>query len=97
MAIEIDALESCQAEAMNVYALKDKVGNRMVLIGGLGVQSTLPFSSPSEVRAEAIRLAQNLGRGGGYVLAPSKPLMTGVPPENVAALVEAAVEVGGHR
>jgi uroporphyrinogen decarboxylase len=64
----------------------------MVLIGGLGVQSTLPFGSPEQVRVAAQRLLRELGRGGGYVLAPAKPIMEDVPIENVVAFIEVATQ-----
>lgn len=91
--IGLNALESCQPEAMNVYELKRKVTNRMVLIGGLGTQSTLPFGKPSDVRTETKKLIRELGRGGGYVLAPAKPVMSDVPTENAVAFIETALQI----
>ena len=88
----LDGLESLQAEAMDVYALKEKVAGRMWLIGGMGVQQMMPFGTPDEVREETRRLVRELGRGGGYVLGPAKPLMRGVPVENAAAFIEVALE-----
>ena len=90
--IGIDGLESLQAEAMDVYALKKKVAGRMWLIGGMGVQHMMPFATPDEIRAETRKLKAELGRGGGYVLATAKPLMEGVPVENAAAFIETALE-----
>jgi len=87
--IGLDALESLQAEAMDVYALKRKVEGRMVLIGGMGVQSTLPFGTPADVREEASHLMRELGRGGGYVIAPCKAMLADTPTENAVAFVEA--------
>ena len=92
LAMGLDGLESLQAEAMDVYELKEKVAGRMWLIGGMGVQSTLPFGTPDEVRAETKKLMREMGRGGGYVLGPAKPLMEGVPVENAAAFIETALE-----
>ncbi len=90
--IGIDGLESLQAEAMDVYALKEKVAGRMWLIGGMGVQHMMPFATPDEIRTETRKLKTELGRGGGYVLATAKPLMEGVPVENAAAFIETALE-----
>ena len=86
----LDALESLQPEAMDVYELKRKAAGKMVLIGGLGIQSTLRFGSPEEVAAETRRLIRELGRGGGYVFGPSKPITKDfVPVENAVACLEA--------
>ncbi|MGD1995992.1 MAG: uroporphyrinogen decarboxylase family protein [Anaerolineae bacterium] len=85
----LDVLESLQPEAMDVYEIKRRYGRDLRLWGGLGTQRLLPFGTPQEIRSEVRRLCQELGRGGGYILAPSKPLMSEVPTENALAVVEA--------
>jgi len=89
--IKLDALESLQAEAMDVYELKQKTAGKMVLIGGLGTQQTLPRGTPEEVAAETRRLCREMGAGGGYILGPAKPLMPDVPTENAVAFIEATL------
>jgi uroporphyrinogen decarboxylase len=84
----LDGLESLQPEAMDVYELKRRVAGRMVLIGGLGSQSVLPFGTPEEVAAETRRLLSDLGKGGGYVIGPAKGLMPDVSTENAVALID---------
>ena len=86
--IGLDGLESLQPEAMDVYAIKREYGKDLLLWGGLGTQHTLPFGSPKEVRGEIRRLIEELGRGGGYILAPAKPLMEDIPTENAVAVIE---------
>lgn len=92
--IGLDGLESLQPEAMDVYELKRRATGRLVLIGGMGVQSTLRFGTPDEVRAETRRLIQELGRGGGYILGSAKPMMADIPTENAAAFIESAMQTG---
>jgi uroporphyrinogen decarboxylase len=87
MEIGLDGLESLQSEANDVYAIKRRSRDRLVLIGGMGVQSILHHGTPDQVRTEAKRLIDRLGDGGGYVIAPSKPL-DGVPARNAAAFIE---------
>jgi len=86
--IGLDVLESLQPEAMDVYEIKRRYGRDLRLWGGLGTQHVLPFGSPQEVRDEIRRLIEELGRGGGYILAPAKPLMEDVPTENAVAVIE---------
>jgi uroporphyrinogen decarboxylase len=87
--IGLDVLESLQPEAMDIYEIKRRYGRDLRLWGGLGTQQLLPFGTPEEIRAEVARLREELGAGGGYILAPAKPLMPEVPTENAVAAVEA--------
>jgi len=86
----IDILEALQfdAKGMDPRALKDLYGDRLCFHGGISVQNTLPFKSADDVRAEARDRAAVLGRGGGYVMAPSHAIQAGTPAENIVALLE---------
>ena len=90
-------LESVQPEAanMNPYALKRNWGDKITFWGCLGSQSTIPFGTPDAIRDEIAKLRREMSKGGGYILAPSKPLQPETPTENAAALVEALT--GGLR
>ncbi len=92
--IGMDVLESVQPEAagMNPYELKRKWGDKITFWGCLGSQSTIPFGTPGEVRAEIRRLRAEVGAGGGYILAPAKPLQVETPVENAAAILETFTE-----
>lgn len=87
----LDVLESVQPEArgMNPYDLKRRFGRDITFWGGLGAQSTVPFGTPDEIRAEVRRLCREMGRGGGYILAAAKPMEADTPVENAAAVIEA--------
>ena len=95
--IGLDVLESVQPEArgMNPYELKRRYGAHITFWGGLGSQSTIPFGTPAEIHAEVARLCREMGRGGGYILAPAKGLQPETPTENAAAVVEAFLEQAG--
>lgn len=88
--IGIDVLESVQPEAagMNPYELKKKWGDKMTFWGCLGSQSLIPFGTPDALRAEISRLRREIGRGGGFILSPAKPLRQETPTENAVAIVE---------
>lgn len=89
--IGLDVLESVQPEAagMNPYELKRHWGDKITFWGCLGSQSTIPFSTPREIKAEVARLCREMGRGGGYLLAPSKSLQPETPTQNAVAVLEA--------
>ncbi len=88
--IGLDVLQSVQPEAagMNPYDLKKKWGDKITFWGGLGSQSSIPFGAPAEIRQEIRRLRSQMSKGGGYILAPAKPLRPETPIENAVAIVE---------
>ena len=96
--IGLDVLESVQAEAagMNPYELKRKWGDKITFWGGLGSQSTVPFASPKELRKEIRRLRTEMSRGGGYILAPAKPIRRETPFENSLAVFEEFASTNGN-
>ncbi len=87
--IGLDVLESVQPEAMDPYELKRRWGDRLTFWGGLGSQGIIPFGTPQQIRDEVRRLCAEMGRGGGYILAPAKALQPETPTENAVAVLEA--------
>jgi len=89
--IGLDVLESVQpeAEGMYPYELKKKWGDKITFWGTLGSQSTIPFGTPEEIKNEVQKLYREMGKGGGYILAPAKPIQPGTPTENTVAIFEA--------
>jgi len=92
--IGLDVLESVQpeAEGMNPYELKRKWGDKITFWGCLGSQSLIPFGTPAELRCEIRRLKAEMAPGGGFILAPAKPLQPETPIENAVAIVESFLE-----
>ncbi|MBP7933608.1 MAG: uroporphyrinogen-III decarboxylase-like protein [Phycisphaerae bacterium] len=76
-----------QPEVMDIAALKKQYHGRLAFHGGMSIQKILPFGTPDEVRAETRRLIE-LGREGGYIVAPSHIVPPDVPPANLAAMME---------
>ena len=92
----LDVLESVQPEAagMNPYELKAEFGSEITFWGGLGSQSTIPYGTPQEINDAVQRLLGEMGKGGGYILAPAKGIQPETPVENMAALVESFTDQG---
>jgi uroporphyrinogen decarboxylase len=59
-------------------------------------QWVLPHGSQEDVKAEVRRRIQDLGPGGGYVVAPVHNVQADVPAENVIAMYQAALEYGRY-
>jgi len=76
--------------------LKAEFGDRLAFHAGIDIQQVLPFGTPEEVKAEAVKTMRALGPGGGYILAPTHYLQADVPPENVIALRDAVQEFGRY-
>lgn len=94
--IGVDVFNPFQPEAQDVYAMNRHVGDRITFEGGIGTQELLPKATPEAIRAEIQRLCEEIGRGGGFIISPTKPIMPDVPTENAVACVEAILEQAGH-
>ena len=71
---------------MNPYELKKQFGKQITFWGCLGSQSTIPHATPTQIGAEVRRLCLEMGRGGGYILAPAKSLQPETPTANAVAI-----------
>lgn len=87
--IGVDMLQPIQPETMNIFELKRRFGRDLCLVGGISTQRTLPYGTPDDVRREVRGCLENMARGGGYIIAPAKPILPGVPLENAVALIDA--------
>jgi uroporphyrinogen decarboxylase len=93
----IDCLNPVQfsAKDMDPATLKARFGDRMVFWGGsIDAQHVLPTASAETVREHVRRNIEVWKPGGGYVFNNVHNIQAGVPPENVAALFDAAYEFG---
>jgi uroporphyrinogen decarboxylase len=90
----LDLLNPVQPECMDPAEIKRKYGDRLAFFGTIGIQTTLPFGSPDDVRREVRQRIETVGKGGGLVLAPSHLLEPDVPWENILAFFEAAETYG---
>ena len=94
IACGMDALQTIQprAEGMNPYQLKAEFAGRIVLHGAVDVQGWLQRATPQEIHVEVHRLMDEVGRGGGFILAPCHQIQPDTPLENVLALYEAVAQ-----
>lgn len=97
--IGVDILNPIQTSAgkmANLAELKRRYGSHLVFCGAVDTQSILPSGTPREVRREVRRVIDLLGPGGGYMVASVHTIMDEVPPENILAMVDEAVEYGRY-
>lgn len=86
--IGVDILNPVQPECIDPIKAKQMYGDRLTFRGTIGTQSTLPFGTVSEVRKEIKNMIDNVGRGGGLILAPSHIIEPEVPWENILAFID---------
>ncbi|MFQ5854259.1 MAG: uroporphyrinogen decarboxylase family protein [Anaerolineae bacterium] len=86
--IGVDVLDVLQfsADDMDPLDIKATFGNRLCFHGGIDVQSTLPFGTEEEVRQVTRERIEVLGKGGGYILAPTHNVQVDTPPQNIVAM-----------
>ena len=85
------------ARGMDTRRLKQTYGDDIVFWGGgVDTQNILPFGSPQDVADEVKRRIDDLAPGGGFVLAAVHNIQALVPPENVVALFDTALEYGSY-
>lgn len=97
--IGIDILNPIQTSAgrmANLKQLKSDYGDKIVFCGGIDTHHILPSGTPGEVAKEVKRVIDILGPGGGYLVSAVHTIMNDVPPENVLAMVDSAVEYGRY-
>jgi uroporphyrinogen decarboxylase len=84
----VDVFNPFQPEVMDLLEMKRQYGERLAFYGGMSIQQVLPYGSPLQVREEALRLMENVGRGGGFIIAPAHDMPGDIPIENIVAFLE---------
>ena len=94
--IGVDVLNPVQVSAagMDSQRLKAEFGGNLSFWGGIDTQHVLPWGTPEEVRSEVRTRIEHLAPGGGYVLGSVHNIQAEVPPENITAMFDSALEHG---
>jgi uroporphyrinogen decarboxylase len=93
--IGIDVINPVQISAkdMEPARLKREFGNDITFWGGgCDTQAILPRAKPQKVRDHVRRNIDTFAPGGGFVFCQVHNILAEVPPENVVAMYEAAME-----
>ncbi len=69
----------------------DTDGTVIRLVGGVSTQRHLPFGTPQDVIDAVNMCLEKMAAGGGYILAPAKPILPGVSVDNAVALIDRSV------
>lgn len=94
--IGVDVLNPIQPECVDPFELKRRYGDRLSFWGGIGTQTTMPFGTREEIFRVCEKLIREVGKGGGFVLAPTHTLEPEVPWENIEAFLDAVEQFGKY-
>lgn len=86
--IGLHAHQTFQPEIYDIEAVKKQYAGKLAFWGGISTQRLLPFATPDVVKSETARIMGIMGRGGGYIAAPTHAVPPDVPAENIMAMVE---------
>lgn len=87
----------CSASGMDPLRLKEQYGEDIVFWGGgVDTQSTLPFGTPEEVRAQVLDRCELFSEQGGFVFNTVHNVQAKTPVDNVVAMLEAVQEFNGR-
>jgi uroporphyrinogen decarboxylase len=92
----ISALNPLEPYGMDIREIKKRYGRYLTLVGNMDVGGVLSTGTPEQARAEARQLIDDIGLGGGYVLASCHSITSNVQPENFLAMVRSALEYGRY-
>jgi uroporphyrinogen decarboxylase len=96
--IGVEVLNPVQVSAtgMDSARLKTEFGDDLSFWGAIDTQEVLPRGTPEDVRNEVKRRIGDLAPGGGYVMGSVHNMQADVPPENVIAMFDSALEYGRY-
>ena len=96
LTLGMNGLANIEPNAMNINELKQRYGHRICLVGNIDLHYTLTRGTPEEVETEVKKRIQEVGLGGGYILASSNSLAGYCKPENVLAMHQALLKYGNY-
>jgi uroporphyrinogen decarboxylase len=86
------------AKGMDTKRLKATYGKDITFWGGgVNTQHLLPFGKPEQVVDEVKRRIDDLAPGGGFVFAAVHNIQPFVPPANIVAAFDTALQYGKYK
>lgn len=92
--IGVNAINPVQPDHMDAYAIRQRFGAQLALWGTVGRQTSFSFGTSEQIYAEVRERIDTLGRAG-LILCPAYDIdEPDIPPENIAAFVQAIRDFG---
>lgn len=80
----------------DIFRAKSEIGDRMCLFGDVPAEK-LAMGTPPEVEEYCHRLIEEVGRGGGFILAAGCEIPYNAKPENLRAMVKSVYQYGYYQ
>jgi uroporphyrinogen decarboxylase len=90
----LDVFNPFQPEVMDPFQMKQQFGSQLSFYGGVSIQKLLPFGTPQQIDSKVKRLIAEVGRQGGFIIAPSHDMPGDIPLENLLAFINAVQQQG---
>jgi len=94
--IGVTILNPIQPECMDPVKIKKKYGDKLSFWGTIGTQTTFPFAGAEDIKRIVKERIETVGKGGGFLIAPTHTIEPDVPWENIIAFFEAVEEFGKY-
>ena len=93
----IDGFQSIEPNAgMSMKVMKERYGDKILLMGNIDAGKTLPYGTPEEVIDESIQCIKDGAVGGGFVLTSCNSISGDIRAKNFMAMIEAAHKYGTY-
>ena len=89
-----DGIHPFQPQCMDIGEAKEKIGDKVCLMGNIDCIRTLVSGTVEDVEEEVKQTIEIAAPNGGYILASSNTIHPGVKPENYIAMVKALHKYG---
>ena len=96
LTLGMSGLANVEPNAMDIVELKKRYGQRICPMGNIDLHYTLTQGTADETEAEVKKRIQEVGPGGGYILASSNGLTAYCKPENILAMSRALLKYGSY-
>ena len=88
----VQILNPIQPECMDILWLKREYGRHICFNGGISSQFTIPRGTPQQIQKEITACIKYMGKGGGYIIGPTKSLNKDIPVDNCKAVLTSILD-----
>ena len=88
--IGVDVLNPVQPECLDPTDINRKWGDQLSFWGTIGTQTTLPFGTVDQIKAEVRERVEILSQGSGYVFGTIHNIQADITPEKILAVFDTA-------